>query len=111
MSWDGFHTVLASRQEGGGRSMVDVSDGPRRGAPSQSCPGHEERMLAHSRRVRQVLRHTPEWGEHKEALFRLEQSGDIDGMMELLTQGHWTRPAPVAEQVDDDLADQEDRTG
>lgn len=56
----------------------------KRGSPSQIHDGHEERMLAHSQRVRIEMHRQGVWTELQDRMFELEQKGDLKTMRTLL---------------------------
>ncbi len=65
------------------------------GMPSQRCDGHEERLLGHSRRVRNHMRGNEIWTAEQDRMYRLEMIGDIRSVM-LLLEGQRARKEFVA---------------
>jgi hypothetical protein len=66
---------------------VPVDAGPRPGDYSNEHPGHAERMLEHSRRVRDDLVRLGSWSEEQEQCYRLETAGRIEEMTARLRTG------------------------
>jgi hypothetical protein len=82
---------------------VDAGPGP--GDRSTLYEGHEERVLAHSRRAREEAIKAGHWSNEQQVLFELEQAGQIEEMMERLHRdGADRRPASKLNPAEDEKA-------
>jgi DNA-binding NarL/FixJ family response regulator len=70
--------------------------GHRRGELSNQHPGHEQRMLAHSQRIRDGLKPRGEFSPEQEVLYLMERSGHAAEMLHRLrTNGRFRRTTAV----------------